>query len=141
MTAFSVKSSFLGAGATDLIGGALVRRLQICGCTDILEPSSFELDQAAVHAYLPQQPTNDRFIVAAKVGRIEAYKTYCIDSPHQDPAIDACLIQGAHLAGAQLLMFLGSSCSCPRNHPRGLDGRAARRLGQEAGVRGIRVSG
>lgn len=106
------------AGARGMVGSALVRRLQAGGYTNILAPFRSELDlmdQAAVHAYLAKHKPAYVFIAAAKVGGIQANNTYRAEFLYQNLSIQNNLIHGAHLAGVQRLMFLGSSCIYPRD--------------------------
>ena len=56
-------------------------------------------------------------LAAAKVGGIQANDRYRADFLYQNLAIEANLIHGAHCAGVQRLMFLGSSCIYPRDCP------------------------
>jgi GDP-L-fucose synthase len=60
------------------------------------------------------------FIAAAKVGGIQANNTYRAEFLYQNLMIEANLIHGAHLAGVQRLMFLGSSCIYPKLAPQPL---------------------
>lgn len=108
------------AGARGMVGSALVRRLQAGGYTNVLAPFRSELDlmdQAAVHAYLAKHKPAYLFIAAAKVGGIQANNTYRAEFLYQNLSIQNNLIHGAHLAGVQRLMFLGSSCIYPRDCP------------------------
>ncbi|MEY2890685.1 MAG: hypothetical protein RJA98_593 [Pseudomonadota bacterium] len=108
------------AGARGMVGSALVRRLQAGGYTNVLAPARSELDlmdTAAVHAYLAQHQPAYIFIAAAKVGGIQANNTYRGEFLYQNLTIQNNLIHGAHLAGVQRLMFLGSSCIYPRDCP------------------------
>lgn len=110
----------LVAGARGMVGSALVRRLQAGGYTHILAPGRAELDlmdTAAVHAYLAQHKPAYIFIAAAKVGGIQANNTYRAEFLHTNLTIQNNLIHGAHLAGVQRLMFLGSSCIYPKLAP------------------------
>jgi len=110
----------LVAGARGMVGSALVRKLQSCGFTKVLAPSRAELDlldQVAVHAYLAATAPAYVFIAAAKVGGIQANNTYRAEFLYQNLCIQNNLIHGAHLAGVQRLMFLGSSCIYPRDCP------------------------
>jgi GDP-L-fucose synthase len=50
-------------------------------------------------------------------GGIHANNTFRADFIYQNLTIEANLIHGAHLAGVQRLMFLGSSCIYPRDCP------------------------
>ena len=57
------------------------------------------------------------YIAAAKVGGIQANNIYRADFIYQNLMIEANLVHGAHLAGVQKLMFLGSSCIYPKLAP------------------------
>ncbi|WP_328591498.1 GDP-L-fucose synthase family protein [Methylotetracoccus oryzae] len=110
----------LVAGHRGMVGSALVRRLRTAGYTTLLTPSRQELDlldQAAVFAYLERERPAYLFLAAAKVGGIQANNTYRADFIYQNLVIEANLIHGAHRAGLQRLMFLGSSCIYPRDCP------------------------
>jgi GDP-L-fucose synthase len=103
-----------------MVGSALVRRLQAGGYTNIVTRTHAELDlldQRAVHAFLAEEKPDYIFIAAAKVGGIQANNQYRADFLYQNLLIEANLIHGAHLAGVQRLMFLGSSCIYPRDCP------------------------
>ena len=108
------------AGARGMVGSALVRRLQAGGYTDVIAPVRAELDLMdgpAVAAYLAGQKPAYIFIAAAKVGGIQANNTYRGQFLYENLSIQNHLINGAHLAGVQKLMFLGSSCIYPRDCP------------------------
>jgi GDP-L-fucose synthase len=108
------------AGHRGMVGSAIVRRLQAGGYRHILTRSRPELDllnQQAVHDFLRQEKPDYIFIAAAKVGGIQANNIYRADFIYQNLMIEANLIHGAHLAGVQQLMFLGSSCIYPKFAP------------------------
>ena len=112
------------AGHRGMVGSAIVRRLQAAGYANVITRSRSELnllDQAAVHAFLADQKPDYLFIAAAKVGGIQANNTYRADFLYQNLVIEANLIHGAHLAGTQALMFLGSSCIYPKLAPQPLN--------------------
>ncbi len=107
-------------GHRGMVGSALVRRLQRGGYINIITRSRQELDllnQAAVWRFLQDEQPDYIFIAAAKVGGIHANNVYRADFIYQNLMIEANLIHGAHLAGVQRLMFLGSSCIYPRDCP------------------------
>ncbi len=107
-------------GHRGMVGSALVRRLQVGGYTNIITRSRQELDllsQTAVQQFLKDERPDYIFIAAAKVGGIHANNTYRADFIYQNLMIEANLIHGAHIAGVQRLMFLGSSCIYPRDCP------------------------
>ena len=109
--------AILVAGARGMVGSALVRRLESAGYERVLAPLRAELDlqdAAATRAYLQRTQPAYIFIAAAKVGGIHANNTYRAQFLHENLAIADNLIAGAHEAGVQRLMFLGSSCIYPK---------------------------
>jgi GDP-L-fucose synthase len=107
-------------GHRGMVGSAIVRRLQAGGHDHLLTRTHAELDlldQRAVYDFLAAERPDYVFIAAAKVGGIQANNLYRADFLHQNLMIEANLIHGAHLAGVQRLMFLGSSCIYPRDCP------------------------
>ncbi len=107
-------------GHRGMVGSALMRRLQAGGYNNLLTRTHAELDltdQRAAHVFLAEQRPDYIYIAAAKVGGIQANNVYRADFLYQNLLIEANLIHGAHLAGVQRLMFLGSSCIYPRDCP------------------------
>jgi GDP-L-fucose synthase len=108
------------AGHGGMVGSALVRSLRRAGYENIICRSRSELDlidQGAVHDFLRKGQPDYLMIAAAKVGGIHANNTYRADFLYQNLQIQNNLIYGAHLAGVQRLMFLGSNCIYPRECP------------------------
>lgn len=106
------------SGHRGMVGSAIVRRLQSGGHTRIVTRTRAELDlldQRAVHAFLAEERPDYLFLAAAKVGGIQANNTARADFLYENLQIQSNLIHGAHLAGVQRLMFLGSSCIYPRD--------------------------
>jgi GDP-L-fucose synthase len=103
-----------------MVGSALLRRLKGGGYFRLLTQTREELnllDQRAVHDYLVEQRPEYIFVAAARVGGIQANNTYRADFLYENLQIQNNLIHGAHAAGVQRLMFLGSSCIYPRDCP------------------------
>jgi GDP-L-fucose synthase len=108
------------SGHRGMVGSALVRRLQAGGYKCIVTRTRAELDltdQRAVHDFLEAERPDYLFIAAAKVGGIHANNTLRAEFLYENLMIEANLIHGAHRAGIQRLMFLGSSCIYPRDCP------------------------
>lgn len=106
------------AGHRGMVGSAIVRRLQAGGYTNIVSRTRSELDLLdgrAVHAFLAETKPAYMFVAAAKVGGIHANNVYRADFLYENLAIEMNLIHGAHAAGIERLMFLGSSCIYPRD--------------------------
>jgi len=123
MSAIDKNARIFVTGHRGMVGSALVRRLQQGGYTNLATATRSELDlldQRAVQAFLAECRPDYIFIAAAKVGGIQANNVYRADFLYQNLMIEANLIHGAHLAGVQRLMFLGSSCIYPKLAPQPL---------------------
>jgi GDP-L-fucose synthase len=108
------------AGHAGMVGSAIVRNLKSKGYRSILVRSRSELDllnQHAVREFLAHERPDYLFIAAAKVGGILANNAFRADFLAQNLGIELNLIDGAHRAGIDSLMFLGSSCIYPRDCP------------------------
>lgn len=108
------------AGHRGMVGSAIVRRLKAGGYTRILTASRAELDlrdRRAVGAFLAATRPAYIFVAAARVGGILANATQPADFIADNLAIALNLIEGAHEAGVERLLFLGSSCIYPRDCP------------------------
>jgi len=111
------------AGHKGMVGSAIVARLQQAGYSRVITRDRSQVDltrQDQVHQFLADEKPDYLFIAAAKVGGIHANNTYRADFLYQNLMIEANLIHGAHLAGVQRLMFLGSSCIYPKLAPQPL---------------------
>lgn len=108
------------AGHRGLVGSAIVRRLESAGYTNLLLRGREQVDltQAdAVRELFGAERPQYVFMAAAKVGGIHANNTYPADFIYDNLAIALNVIEAAHEAGTEKLMFLSSSCVYPRNAP------------------------
>jgi GDP-L-fucose synthase len=114
------RSRIFVTGHRGMVGSALVRQLQSRGYTNLMLRTRAELDlldQRAVFECLAEDRPDYVFIAAAKVGGIQANNQLRADFIYENLTLEANLIHGAHRAGVQRLMFLGSSCIYPRDCP------------------------
>ncbi|WP_332816236.1 GDP-L-fucose synthase family protein [Ramlibacter sp.] len=108
------------AGHRGMVGSALMRRLRAGGYGEVVTRTRDELDLTdarAVADFLQTARPAYVFIAAARVGGILANSSLPADFLLQNLLIETSLIHGAHRAGVQRLMFLGSSCIYPRDCP------------------------
>lgn len=106
------------AGHQGMVGAALMRQLETLGACELVTRTHAELDlidQAKVRDFLQAVKPDQVYIAAARVGGIHANNTYPADFIYDNLMIECNLIQAAHMAGVQKLLFLGSSCIYPRN--------------------------
>lgn len=106
------------AGHRGMVGSAIIRKLRQDGHTNIITRTRGELDltrQADVEVFFEREPLDQVYLAAAKVGGIQANNTYPAEFIFENLAIEANIIQGAHRAGVQKLLFLGSSCIYPKH--------------------------
>ena len=108
------------AGHRGMVGSALVRQLSARGYRRLLLRRREELDlldQTAVFEFLSRERPDMIFVAAARVGGIQANDTLRADFLYENLQISANLIQGAHRAGVQRLMYFASNCIYPRACP------------------------
>ncbi|WP_168232841.1 GDP-L-fucose synthase [Pseudomonas veronii] len=107
----------LVVGYRGMVGSAIVRRLQARGYRNVLTIGRDDvdlLDQDAVRTYFAASAIDQVYLAAARVGGIHANNTYPADFIYDNLMIQANVIDAAHRAGVQKLLFLGSSCIYPK---------------------------
>lgn len=105
------------AGETGMAGRAIVDALTARGALCLSAPRRV-LDlahQAATFDWLARHRPDAVIVAAAKVGGIHANNSQPAAFIGENLAIAQNLIDGAHRAGVQDLLFLGSSCIYPRD--------------------------
>lgn len=107
------------AGHRGMVGSAIVRRLAEENCEILVaDRHTVDLtDRASVNRFFKAEKPHAVFMAAAKVGGIYANKTYPVEFLMQNLAIAENTIGGAHEAGVEKLLFLGSSCIYPKLAP------------------------
>jgi len=108
------------AGHRGLVGSALVRQLQREGYHNLLIRTSDELDLRCaqkVQQFFAKEKPDYVFLVAGKVGGIQANMDYPAEFLYDNLMISANVIHAAYLSGVKKLLFTGSSCIYPRLCP------------------------
>lgn len=108
------------AGHRGLVGSAVWRHLRAQGFTRLVGAGSDELDlrdAPAVEAFMAVHRPRVVVLAAAKVGGIMANATRPADFLGDNLRIQVNVLESAHRAGVERLLFLGSSCIYPRLAP------------------------
>jgi GDP-L-fucose synthase len=111
-----IKRRIWVAGHRGMVGSAILRRLAR-GDVEILTVDRREVDlreQEAVRLWVARAKPDVIILAAAKVGGILANDSYPADFLFDNLAIETNVIQAAHRAGVERLVFLGSSCIYPK---------------------------
>ncbi len=105
------------AGHRGMVGGALSRRLESEGFSNLLvrDRSKLDLrDESAVAKFVAVEKPAVVILAAAKVGGIKANNDYPVEFLLENLRIQNNVIRSAYKNGARKLLFLGSSCIYPR---------------------------
>ena len=104
------------AGHRGMVGSAIARRLASVDC-EVVTAGRERVDllnQQATEYFLNDVRPQVIVVAAAKVGGIHANNTFPAEFIYENLVIATNLINGAYRAGAEKLLFLGSSCIYPR---------------------------
>jgi GDP-L-fucose synthase len=109
--------TILVAGATGLVGSAIVRELEKTNRAHkgISSKDVDLLDRAATFKFLKEFKPSVVIDAAARVGGIGANNSHPVDFLTRNIQIQSNLMDAAHEAGVKNFVFLGSSCIYPRN--------------------------
>jgi GDP-L-fucose synthase len=108
------------AGHRGLVGSAICRNLRRQGFERLLLPSRADLDLTnamAVRSFFELERPEYVFLAAARVGGILANNNYPADFIRENLIIETNVIDACFRAGADRLLFLGSSCIYPKLCP------------------------
>ncbi len=106
------------AGHNGMVGSAIVRQLKNKDAAEIILRTRSELDltnQAAVDSFFLENKVDQIYLAAAKVGGIYANSTFPAEFIYQNLIIECNIINAAHQADIEKLLFLGSSCIYPKS--------------------------
>ena len=104
-------------GALGMAGSAISRALERSGYHGQIKPSRSELDlidPLAVQQWFTQHQPTVVVLAAAKVGGIQANRSYPTDFLLDNLKIQTHVIETAWRSGVRRLLFLGSSCIYPK---------------------------
>ena len=105
------------AGHNGLVGGAIVRRLQQVGFTNILTASRKQLDlrdQSEVSHWFKANRPEYVYLVAGTVGGIMANSTRPAEFIYDNMMIHGTVVHASYEYEVKKLLYLGSSCIYPR---------------------------
>jgi GDP-L-fucose synthase len=105
------------AGHRGLVGSAIIRAVEAEGKHSWIGRTRSELDlldRKAVFEFVASEKPDAIIVAAAKVGGIHANNTYPVQFLSENMQIETNLMDAAHAAGIEKLLFLGSSCVYPK---------------------------
>ena len=105
------------AGHRGLVGSAVVRQIEADGVHSWFGKTRSELDlldRKAVFSFLDNEKPDAIVIAAATVGGILANSSHPVEFLSQNLQIETNLMDAAHAANVDRLLFLGSSCVYPK---------------------------
>ena len=106
------------AGETGMVGSAIVRALEKNGFKNLVfttYPQFDLINQEKTEKFFADNRPEYVFIVAAKVGGINANNTYRAQFIYENLMIQNNIIHFSYKYGVKKLLFFGSSCIYPRN--------------------------
>lgn len=104
-------------GATGLVGSSIVRLLTSEGYTNLLTPTSRQvnlLNQEKTRSFFDKERPEYVFICAAKVGGIMANATKPAEFIYDNLQIQNNIIEWSYCYDVKKLLYLGSSCIYPK---------------------------
>jgi GDP-L-fucose synthase len=105
------------AGHRGLVGSAIVRAVEAEGRHSWFGRTRSELDlldRKAVFDFVASEKPDAIIIAAAKVGGIHANNTFPVQFLSENMQLETNLMDAAHAAGIDKMLFLGSSCVYPK---------------------------
>lgn len=117
MTLITPNDRFAIFGSRGMAGSAISRALKRAGYHQQLKPSRADLDlldPLAVQQWFSEHQPTVVALAAAKVGGIQANKSYPADFLLENLKIQTHVIETAWRSGVRRLLFLGSSCIYPK---------------------------
>lgn len=113
----TTKKRVFVAGHRGMVGSAICRLLSLRHDVELIVRSRNELNltrQDAVENFFAHERIDEVYLAAAKVGGIHANNSYPAEFIFENLVMECNIINAAHQAGVQKLLFLGSSCIYPK---------------------------
>lgn len=104
-------------GHRGMVGSAICRQLVLRNDVELVVRSRKALDltrQDSVERFFANEAIDEVYLAAAKVGGIHANNSYPAEFIYENLVMECNIINAAHHAGVQKLLFLGSSCIYPK---------------------------
>ena len=105
------------AGASGMVGQAIVRELQRQGYKHILTDRIDLTFRGDIHTFFTKHKPDYVFMAAAKVGGIGANQAYPVDMLNDNLQMMTNVFKAAYEINVKKLLFLGSSCIYPKYAP------------------------
>jgi GDP-L-fucose synthase len=112
-----MKKRIYVAGHRGMVGSAIMRLLEKQNNVELVLKTRIELDltnQKSVNEFFETEVIDQVYLAAAKVGGIVSNSTYPADFIYENLMVQSNIINAAHDANVNDLLFLGSSCIYPR---------------------------
>jgi len=112
-----IKSKIYVAGHTGLVGSAVLRKLNLMGCSKILTRTHRSLDltdRKKVERFFARENPEYVVLAAGRVGGIQANATYPAEFIFENLSIQNNVIDLAWKYRVKKLLFLASSCAYPK---------------------------
>ncbi|PNO58699.1 GDP-L-fucose synthase [Aeromonas caviae] len=113
----TTKKRVFVAGHRGMVGSAICRLLSLRHDVELIVRSRNELNltrQDEVENFFAHERIDEVYLAAAKVGGIHANNSYPAEFIFENLVMECNIINAAHQAGVQKLLFLGSSCIYPK---------------------------
>ena len=113
-----INSKIYIAGHSGMVGSAIIRNLKMQKYDNFVYRSHSELDltdQKKVEIFFKTEKPDQVYLAAAKTGGIQASISYPAEFIYKNLMIEANIIHSAFRNGVKKILFLGASCSYPKN--------------------------
>lgn len=113
----TTKKRVFVAGHRGMVGSAICRQLILRGDVELVVRTRHKLDmtrQRQSSISFANEAIDEVYLAAAKVGGIHANNAYPAEFIFENLVMECNIINAAHQAGVQKLLFLGSSCIYPK---------------------------